>query len=137
MFHRIRNSPDELPSPSRNDRALADNGWLWLRLGTEWIVTQRILSEPAKLLDVQAEPTIHEGDDDDVAVTARGLCWRKSAGRWQFDADLGNAETARLTIRDCRVTGNLTLPIVESWVPLYDSRGRAVGKLKVYPNDAE
>ena len=54
------------------------------------------------------------GLDDDLAVTARGLCWRKSAGRWQFDADLGNAETAQqLTIRDCRVTGNLTLPIVE------------------------
>ena len=137
MFHRIRNSPDELSSPSRNDTALADNGWLWFRLRTEWIVTGQILSEPAKLLDVQAEPTIHEGSDDDLAVTARGLCWRKSGGRWRFDADLGNAETQQLTIHDCRVTGNLTLPIVEGWVPLYDACGRPVGKLKVYPNDAE
>ena len=38
----------------------------------------------------QAEPTLHQGADGDVAVSARGTCWVKEAGAWRYEDELGD-----------------------------------------------
>ena len=69
-FSRVSGNPNEvLPNALLTDRALDDQGYLWWRSTTSWSIERRITTPPGKLLDVQAEPTLNQGSDDDVAVS--------------------------------------------------------------------
>ena len=119
-FYRVSGNPNSvLSNAAPGDRALDDQGYLWGRVGAVWSIKKRITGA-GKLIDVQGEPTLHQGADDDVAVTPRGKCWIKKAGAWQYEDDLGDA-TERIVKTDSLVVlGNLSLPIVAGkGIPLY------------------
>ena len=88
-----------------------------------------------KLLDVQGEPTLHQGADEDVAVSPRGTCWAKKAGAWQYEEELGEACERLVKTDSLIVLGNLSLPIVDGKIPLYHPvrTTQIVGYLKVEP----
>ena len=65
------------------------------------------------LLDVQGEPTVHQGADEDVAVSPRGTCWVKKAGAWRYEDELGDVCERLVKTDSLIVLGNLSLPIVD------------------------
>ena len=133
-FSRVSNNPnEEQPNAVLGDRSLDDMGYLWWYNGTSWSVQRKITK--GKLLDVQAEPTLHQGEDDDAAVTPRGKCWLKREGIWQYEADLGEGCESGVKTETLVVLGNLTLPVVDGWVPLFHptKKNHIIGRLKVFP----
>ena len=135
-FYRVSGNPNEvLPNAARRDRALDDQGYLWLRGGTSWSIDRRIITPKGKLIDVQGEPTLHQGADNDVAVSPRGKCWIKKAGAWEYEDDLGEACERIVKTDSLIVLGNLSLPIVDGRIPLFDPYipNKIVGYLKVEP----
>ena len=134
-FSRVSENPNKvLQNAVLNDRALDDQGYLWWRGGTSWNIERRITGN-GMLLDVQAEPTLHQGSDDDVAVTPPGKCWLKKAGAWQYEGDLSEACERIVKTDSLIVLGNLSLPIVDGRIPLYHPvrTNQIVGYLKVEP----
>ena len=119
-FSRVSGNPNQvLPNAAPGDRALDDQGYLWWRVSASWSIDKRIITPKGKLIDVQGEPTLHQGSDNDVAVAPRGKCWVKKAGAWQYEDDLGD-ETERIVKTDSLVVlGNLSLPIVDGRIPIY------------------
>ena len=133
-FYRVSGNPNQvLPNAALSDRALDDDGYLWWRSTTSWSIQSRITT--GKLIDVQGEPTLHQGADDDIAVSPRGKCWVKKAGAWCFEDDLGD-ETERIVKTDSLVVlGNLSLPIVDGRIPIFDPYipNKITGYLEVKP----
>ena len=135
---------------SLTDRALDDQGYLWWRstiyfdaetlepffrrVSRAWRIERRITGE-GKLLDCQAEPTLHQGADGDIAVSARGTCWVKKDGAWQYEEDLGDVCERSVKTAALVVLGNLSLPIVDGRIPLYHPvrTTQIVGYLEVKP----
>ena len=135
-FYRVLGNPNSvLPDAVLTDRALDSEGYLWWRGGAAWRIERRIIEGGAKLLDVQGEPTLHQGADGDVAVAPRGKCWFKKAGAWQYEDDLGEACERLVKTDSLIVLGNLSLPIVDGRIPLFDPYipNKIVGYLKVEP----
>ena len=111
-FSRVSGNPNQvLPNAVPGDRALDDQGYLWWRVSAVWSIERRITGT-GKLLDVQAEPTLHQGVDGNVAVSARGTCWAKKAGAWRFEEELGEVTERSVKTEALIVLGNLSLPIV-------------------------
>ena len=152
MFYRVSSNPNSvLPNAASGDRALDDQGYLWSRSTTfiptemlespprtgpeAWRIEKRIITPPGKLIDVQGEPTLHQGADDDVAVTPRGKCWLKKADAWQYEDDLGEARERLVKTDSLIVLGNLSLPIVDGRIPLFHPvrTNQIVGYLEVKP----
>ena len=134
-FYRVSGNPNSvLPNAAPGDRALDDQGYLWWRVSAVWSIKRRITGD-GKLLDVQGEPTLHQGVDGDVAVDPRGKCWAKKAGAWQYEEDLGEACERIVKTDSLVVLGNLSLPIVEGRIPLYhpERTNQIVGYLEVKP----
>ena len=135
-FSRVSGNPNEvLPNALLTDRALDDQGYLWWRSTTSWSIERRITTPPGKLIDVQGEPTVHQGQDNDVAVTPRGKCWLKEASAWRFEGDLGDVCERLVKTDSLIVLGNLSLPIIDGRIPLYHPvrTTQIVGYLKVEP----
>ena len=133
-FSRVYSNPNkELPNAVLTDRALDDQGYLWWHSGAYWSVEKQITK--GKLFDVQGEPTLHQGENDDAAVTPRGKCWLKRAGTWQYEEDLGEGVEQSIKAESLVVLGNLTLPVVDGWVLLFHPirKEQIVGRLKVFP----
>ena len=151
-FSRVSGNPNSvLPNAASGDRALDDQGYLWLHSTTliaaetletaprrgpkKWRIERRIKTPKGNLLDVQGEPTLHQGVDNDVAVSARGTCWIKKAGAWQYEDDLGDVCERSVKTAALVVLGNLSLPIVDGKIPIYHPvrTTQIVGYLKVEP----
>ena len=134
-FSRVSGNPNQvLPNAVPGDRALDDQGYLWWRVSAVWSIERRITGT-GKLLDVQAEPTLHQGVDGNVAVSARGTCWAKKAGAWQYEEELGEVTERSVKTESLVVLGNLSLPIVDGKIPIYHSvrTTQIVGYLEVKP----
>lgn len=138
MFSRISGNPNgQLPQADLADRALDDSGFLWWRGTVRWQIEKKLTRGKGRLIDVQAEPTLHQGADQDVAVTPQGDCWTKAAGQWGYDGSLGDNSQPIVKTETLVVSGNLTLPVVNDRVPLFDpiEKDKIIGCLKVYPWD--
>ena len=136
QFSRVSGNPNSvLPNAFRGDQALDDQGYLWVRGVTSWSINKRIITPKGKLLDVQAEPTLHQGADEDVAVSPKGTCWVKQAGAWRYEDELGDVCERLVKTDSLIVLGNLSLPIVDGKIPLYHPvrTNQIVGYLKVEP----
>ena len=134
-FSRIRSNPrEELPDARPIDRAVDDAGYLWFNTRDGWLIDRRLVDPPGKLVDVQGEPTIHDGVNQDLAINPCGLCWRKGADQWAYEGFLGELTHMLIVTDSLEVRGNLSLPIVDSRILLFRG-GRPVGKIKVEPLD--
>ena len=135
-FSRVSGNPNQvLPNAMLSDKALDDDGYLWWRSTTSWSIQKRITTGNRKLLDVQGEPTLHQGADGDVAVSPRGTCWVKQAGAWEYEDDLGEACERLVKTDSLIVLGNLSLPIVDGRIPVYHPvrTNQIIGWLRVEP----
>ena len=135
-FNRVSGNPNKvLPNSFLGDHSLDDQGYLWWYDSTTWQILRRITKKQGKLIDVQGEPTLHQGENDDVAVTPRGKCWLKQAEAWQYEEDLGEGCESVTRTETLVVLGNLSLPIVNGRIPLFDSiiPDKVVGCLVVMP----
>ena len=105
-----------------------------MRGGTSWSIERRIITPNGKLLDVQGEPTA-----SGIGRRCRGIPTRKvlaqKSGAWQFEDDLGEACERLVKTDSLIVLGNLSLPIVDGRIPLFDPYipNKIVGYLKVEP----
>ena len=109
-------------------------GYLWWRSTTSWSILRRITGA-GKLIDVQGEPTLHQGADGDVAVSPRGTCWSKKAGPGSTKMTWAKQSNAVSRTESLVVLGNLSLPIVDGKIPLYHPvrTTQIVGYLEVKP----
>ena len=134
-FSRIRSNPkEELPNARPIDRAVNDAGYLWFLTREGWLIDRRLVDPPGKLVDVQGEPTIRNGADNDLAINPCGLCWRKEGGKWVYEGFLGELTHKMIVTDSLEVRGNVSLPIVDGRIVLFRG-GRPVGKIKVEPLD--
>ena len=133
-FSRVLSNPnDVLPGASITDRALDSQGYLWWNSGTSWHIERRITE--GKLFDVQGEPTLHQGENEDVAVTPSGKCWRKKDAVWHYEGNLGEGIERSIKTESLVVLGNLSLAVVDGQILLFDpyAEDQVIGCLRVYP----
>ena len=135
-FSRISGLPNKvLPHSLLGERVLDDYGYLWWHNGVSWDVEKRIIEGGGQLIDVQGEPTLHQGSNNDVAVTPKGKCWSKIENAWEYEADLGEGCEQVTKTESLIVLGNLSLAVVDGQVLLFDSyeEDKVIGCLRVYP----
>ena len=139
QFKRI--GPGEKPKDAEGadkDVQLDDLGFLFCKHNGKWKCESRLAEPGGRVHDVVVHPPCQLGRPGDVACTSDSKWWKKnSRSEWIFQYYLILPRPADVTTGKLVVTSNLTLPIVNGWIPLYDARGNPVAKVKAYPLDAD
>ena len=134
QFYRVINSPHEIHGRAK-DAALDDAGYLWRFLrGIGWRIERRLVDTAIhKLVDTPGIPTIHEGQDGAVAVNPAGGCFAKEAGQWRTEDSLVVPDPQDTTVRDLRVDGNFSVPVINGRIPVYNRQGALICEIEVLP----
>lgn len=131
---RIKRIPDSVTPTSATaedpEVQVSDAGYCWRKLGQRYIGEGFLQRPGGKLIDVSGFPLHTQGSPGDAALCPDSRCWIKNdAGEWIFEDFMIAPEIEDLLVNGFRVDGNLSLPMVDGKIPIYDRRGIRIGNL--------
>ena len=135
QFSRIR--PWEKPKDtegSDKDVSLDDLGFLFCKHNGIWNCESRLVEPGGRVHDVTVHPPCQLGRPGDVASTSDSKWWKKnSRSEWIFQYYLIPPPAPNLIVGKLTVLENLSIPVVDNEIPVYDTQGRLKGHISFNP----
>ena len=116
-----------------DDFLLDNSGFLWLLDKGVWVCQSCLLKYEGVVIDVLKGPP-SSSNRGDVAITKDSHWWFNDGHEWIYQYQIVGSSLTSIECEGLIVRGNLRLPIVAGYVPLYDAKARRIiGKIRVEP----
>lgn len=127
-FHCVDNPPDDLGVDG--DACVDRWGWRRTKLRGRWHVTGKLPAEGGHMLFHSGEQPRHvDGRNGDFSVSPDGEGWKKRADKWEYSGWIAPQPVKDVRVSGLRVDGNVSLPLVNGKIPVFDGNGVYVGYL--------
>ena len=130
-LHRALHKVPPTLTGEKDDFLLDNSGFLWKREKGVWLCQSHLPEHNGVVIDVLKGPP-SRGNRGDVAVTKSSHWWFNDGYEWIYQYQIIGDELVSIECEGLIVRGNLRLPIVEGYIPLYDAKARRIiGKIRV------